>query len=183
MLDGIGRRGDGRVIARGIETCHERWRRRLLDDFLNCYAMFCFVLSGEYHCNLCVRSVEPIMYRNLHPGDFNLSSYFTALQPALLRIRNRIFCAVLFWYVNIILYGCLLHWHWLIYVRISISGDISNDVHGIVCYLITKYRISHDKCTYWDATYKQKTLICTKGNWVYITVWHSVLTPMIYVCP
>ena len=52
MLDDIGRRGDGRVIVRGIETCHGWWQRRLFDDLLNCFAMFCFVLSSEYHCNL-----------------------------------------------------------------------------------------------------------------------------------
>ena len=51
MLDDIGRRGDGHVIARGIETC-------LLDDLLNCFALFCFVLSGEYQCDLYVRTVE-----------------------------------------------------------------------------------------------------------------------------
>ena len=58
MLDDIGRHGDGHVIARGIETCHGRWRPRLLDDLLNCFALFCFVLSGEYQCDLCVRTVE-----------------------------------------------------------------------------------------------------------------------------
>ena len=58
MLVDTGRRGDGRVIARGIEICHGRWRRRLLHDLLNCFAMFCFVLNGEYHCYLCVRTAE-----------------------------------------------------------------------------------------------------------------------------
>ena len=65
MLDDRGRHGYGRVIAYGIEICHGRWRRRLLDDLLNCFAMFCFVFSGEYHCNLCVRTVETPHERGL----------------------------------------------------------------------------------------------------------------------
>ena len=32
MLDDMIRRGDGHVIVRGIEICHGRWRRRLLDE-------------------------------------------------------------------------------------------------------------------------------------------------------
>ena len=49
MLEDIGRRGDGRVIVRVIEIRH----------LLPCFTMFCFVLSGEYHCNLCVCELLP----------------------------------------------------------------------------------------------------------------------------
>ena len=50
MLDDIGRHGDGSVIAHGIDTvmAPSPWR----PFALFCYV--CFVLSGEYHCNLYV---------------------------------------------------------------------------------------------------------------------------------
>ena len=57
MLEDIVRRGDGRVIARGIEICHGWWRRRLLDAILLYFAMFCLfsvvnviVIYGYIHC-------------------------------------------------------------------------------------------------------------------------------------
>ena len=63
MLDDIGRCGDGRVIARGIETCHGRWQRRLLDDLLNYFAMFCFV------ANIIVTYVCALLNPPPHPTN------------------------------------------------------------------------------------------------------------------